>query len=145
MIELLEEVIPRGALRIEIKKRFPNRERLDCPAPSILKEMADDPAAHLRVFYHVLQCGACVQDFEGYQRIAKQRRAFLKGALLAAAGILVALGIWWCISSWLLRSQSEKIAQQGPAAIPATSPKGMTHRPGVQATASSPARAALNA
>src|SRR5207247_5728816 len=120
MNELLEEVVPRGALRVEIKKRFPNRERLDCPAQSILRKIAEDPEAHLRVFYHVLQCGACVQDFEGYQRITKQRRTFLKGAVLAAAGILVALGIWWCISTGLLRSQSEKIAQQRPAAIPST-------------------------
>src|SRR5437867_4500246 len=145
MNELLEEVIPRGALRVEIKKRFPNRQRLDCPTPSILKEMAEDPEAHLRVFYHVLQCGACVQDFEGYQRIAKQRRTFWKGAVLAAAGILVALGIWWYISSGLLRSQSEKLAKQGPAAIPSTSPKGMTRKPGDQATASSQSRSTLNA
>ena len=145
MNELLEEIVPRGALRIEIKKGFPNRERLDCPAPSILREMAEDPEAHLRVFYHVLQCGACVQDFERYQRIAKQQRTFLKGALLAAAGILVALGIGWCISSGLLRSQSEKIVQQEPAAIPSTSPKGMTRKPGDQATASSQSRSTLNA
>lgn len=144
MNELLEEVVPRGVLRIEIKKRFPNRERLDCPARSILREMAEDPQAHLRVFYHVLQCGACVQDFERYQRMAKQRRIFLKGALLAAAGILTALGIWWCISAGLLPSGQEKIALQEPAAIRPT--KGIIHRSGDQTTKdSSSARPTLNA
>ena len=98
MTQVLEEIMPRGALKREIKKQSPNTRRFGCPSPSVLREMAADSQAHTKLFYHVLLCGACVEDFERYQkRLTQPRSRLLRDLLLAAAGMLLTLGIWWCL------------------------------------------------
>lgn len=120
MTQVLEEILPRGALKREIKKQSPNTRRFGCPSPSVLREMAGDSQAHTKLFYHVLLCGACVEDFERYRKhLAQPRRRLLRDLLLTAAGMLLTLGIWWCLSKALLISQHEKISQRQPATSPA--------------------------
>jgi hypothetical protein len=119
MTQVLEEIMPRGALKREIKKQSPNTRRLGCPSSSVLREMAGDSQAHTKLFYHVLLCGACVEDFERYQkRLAQPRSGLLRDLLLAAAGMLLTLGIWWCLSRALIISQHDKISQRQPAPSP---------------------------
>jgi len=116
MTQVLEEIMPRGRLKKEIKKRSPNTRRLGCPSPSVLREMAGDSQAHTKLFYHVLLCGACVEDFERYQKqLTQPRSRLLRDLLLTAAGMLLTLGIWWCLSRAVIISQYEKISQRQPA------------------------------
>jgi hypothetical protein len=71
-----------------IKKKYPNPERVGCPEQSILKGMVENIHAHTEWFYHVITCGACVQDYESYKlayRIQQRRRY----AILAAAALAV--------------------------------------------------------
>jgi hypothetical protein len=117
MTQVLEEIMPRGALKREIKKQSPNTRRFGCPSPSILREMAGDSQAHTKLFYHVLLCGACVEDFERYwKHLAQPRRRLLRDLLLTAAGMLLTVGIWWCLSKALLISQHEKLRGNQPLA-----------------------------
>jgi hypothetical protein len=119
MTQVLEEIMPRGALKREIKKQSPNTRRYGCPSSSVLREMAGDSQAHTKLFYHVLLCGACVEDFERYRKqLTEPRSRLLRDLLLAAAGMLLTLGIWWCLSKALLISQHEKISQRQPATSP---------------------------
>lgn len=119
MTQVLEEIMPRGALKREIKKQSPNTRRLGCPSPSVLREMAGDRQAHSKLFYHVLLCGACVEDFERYQRQLTQPRSRLpRDLLLAAAGMLLTLGILWCLSKGVMISKYERISQKQPATSP---------------------------
>jgi hypothetical protein len=116
MTQVLEEIMPRGGLKKEIKKRSPNTRRLGCPSPSVLREMAGDRQAHTKLFYHVVLCGACVEDFERYQKqLTQPRSRLLRDLLLTAAGMLLTLGIWWCLSRAVIISQYEKISQKQPA------------------------------
>ena len=119
MTQVLEEIMPRGALKREIKKQSPNTRRVGCPSPSVLREMAADSQAHTKLFYHVLLCGACVEDFERYQkRLTQPRSRLLRDLLLAAAGMLLTLGIWWCLLEAVMISQYEKRSQRQPATSP---------------------------
>lgn len=119
MTQVLEEIVPRGALKKEIKKQSPNTRRFGCPSPSVLREMVGDSQAHTKLFYHVLLCGACVEDFERYRKqLTEPRSRLLRDLLLAAAGMLLTLGIWWCLSKALLMSQHEKVSQRQPATSP---------------------------
>jgi len=119
MTQVLEEILPQGALKREIKKQSPNTRRFGCPSPSVLREMARDSQAHTKLFYHILLCGACVEDFERYRKhLAQPRRRLLRDLLLTAAGMLLTLGIWWCLSKALLISQHEKLSERQPATTP---------------------------
>jgi hypothetical protein len=71
-----------------IKKKYPNPERVGCPEQSILREMVENIHARTEWFYHVITCGACVQDYESYKLAyrAQQRRRY---AMLAAAALAV--------------------------------------------------------
>ncbi len=119
MTQVLEEILPRGTLKREIKKQSPNTGRFGCPSPSVLREMAGDSQAHTKLFYHVLLCGACVEDFERYRKqLTQPRSRLLRDLLFTAAGMLLTLGIWWCLSKALLISQYEKISQRQPTSSP---------------------------
>jgi hypothetical protein len=124
MTQVLEEIMPRGALKQEIKKQSPNTRRFGCPSPSVLREMAGDPQAHTKLFYHVLLCGACVEDFERYQkRLTQPRSCLLRHLLLTAAGMLLTIGIWWCLSKAVMISQDQKMSQSQRAT--STSKQGL--------------------
>ena len=148
MTQVLEEILPRGALKREIKKRSPNTRRFGCPSPSVLREMAGDPQAHSKLFYHVLLCGACVEDFERYRKqLTEPRSRLLRDLLLAAAGMLLTLGIWWCLSKAVIISQYEKMSQRQPATSPSKQGLRTVANSSGQQTAndSFPKRPSLNA
>ncbi|MEW5976430.1 MAG: hypothetical protein AB1898_11570 [Acidobacteriota bacterium] len=137
----------RGTLKAEIKKKFPNKERVGCPDQFILKEMAEDPESHTKRFYHVLQCGACVGDFEHYQSAYRRRRYVFKRGLLFAASLLLTLGIWWYVSGRFAEVVHDNGLEQGPEVVPRTA--GAPERPksgedGQNSGKPSPGKAAAN-
>jgi hypothetical protein len=71
-----------------IKEKYPNPGRVGCPEQSILREMVENIHAHTELFYHVITCGACIQDYESYKvnRQTRQRRRY---AILSAAALAV--------------------------------------------------------
>ena len=71
-----------------IKEKYPNPERVGCPEQSILREMVDNIHAHTELFYHVITCGACIQDYESY-KVARQTRQRRRYAILTAAALAV--------------------------------------------------------
>ena len=97
MDEQAEGFFP-GALKNEIKRALPNFERVGCPDQSVLRKMSEDPNSYTQEFYHILMCGACVRDFEYYQRRDKHRRYIVKKGLALAASAFLALGLWWYVS-----------------------------------------------
>lgn len=146
MTQVLEEIVPRGALKKEIKKQSPNTRRFGCPSPSVLREMVGDSQAHTKLFYHVLLCGACVEDFERYRKqLTEPRSRLLRDLLLAAAGMLLTLGIWWCLSKALIISQYEKISQRQPASGSSKQGLRVAVNNSSQRTANDPKRPSLNA
>lgn len=73
-----------------IKEKYPNPERVGCPEQSILKEMVEDIHAHTELFYHVITCGACIQDYESY-KVGRQTRQRRRYAILTAAALAVVM------------------------------------------------------
>jgi len=147
MVEQAEGFV-RGALKAEIKKKFPNKERVGCPDRSILREMAQYPDAHTERFYHILQCGACVQDFEHYQSAHRRRKYVFRQGLLFAASVLLTAGIWWYVSGRFAEVVRDKGLEQGPEVVPRT--VGDPERPrsgedGQNSGKPSPGKAAANA
>lgn len=71
-----------------IKEKYPNPERVGCPEQSILREMVENIHAHTELFYHVITCGACIQDYGSY-KVARQTRQRRRYALLTAAALAV--------------------------------------------------------
>jgi hypothetical protein len=71
-----------------IKEKYPNPERVGCPEQSILREMVENIHAHTELFYHVITCGACIQDYESY-KVGRQTRQRRRYAILTAAALAV--------------------------------------------------------
>ncbi len=105
-----------------IKEKYPNPERVGCPEQSILREMVENIHARTELFYHIITCGACIQDYEAYKGARQTRRRWKYAILTAAALAVVAAGSYFV---W----QSTRSSMVSPKATTSRVKKDESPRP----------------
>jgi len=106
-------------LQESLASAYPNPERIGCPSPRILRDVAfhkklGNPQLFEEVTLHLAQCSACVRDAmeygEEYRDDTKhQRNRRNTTALLAAtAGLILSIAAW---AMWQFQTRPPKIDQ----------------------------------